>query len=38
MEVPDATDDARFAENPLVVEEPRVRFYAGAPLILQDGN
>ncbi len=31
--VPDASEDARFAKHPLVVESPRVRFYAGAPLI-----
>ena len=31
--VPDAHEDARFARHPLVVESPRVRFYAGAPLI-----
>src|SRR5258706_80807 len=31
--VPDANEDARFAQHPLVVESPRVRFYAGAPLI-----
>src|SRR6266566_7796213 len=31
--VPDANEDARFAKHPLVVESPRVRFYAGAPLI-----
>src|SRR2546422_10747716 len=31
--VPDATGDPRFAKHPLVVDSPRVRFYAGAPLI-----
>jgi len=31
--VPDAMQDARFASHPLVVDAPRVRFYAGAPLI-----
>lgn len=38
MEVPDASLDARFAGNPLVVGEPRIRFYAGAPLRLNDGH
>jgi diguanylate cyclase (GGDEF)-like protein len=31
--VPDAAADPRFANHPLVVDSPRVRFYAGAPLI-----
>jgi len=32
--VPNATLDSRFCNNPLVVEAPGVRFYAGAPLTL----
>lgn len=35
--VPDTLQDARFRENPLVLGEPHIRFYAGAPMINEDG-
>jgi diguanylate cyclase (GGDEF)-like protein/PAS domain S-box-containing protein len=38
MEIPDAHLDQRFASNPLVTEDPKIRFYAGAPLTTSSGH
>jgi len=38
FEVGNATQDARFAENPLVTGDPNIRFYAGAPLKTSGGT
>ena len=36
--VPDAREDERFHDNPLVIGDPNIRFYAGYPLTVSNGN
>lgn len=38
FEVPDARLDERFADNPLVIGEPGIAFYAGVPLTMAGGE
>ncbi|MGB0578852.1 MAG: sensor histidine kinase [Limisphaerales bacterium] len=38
FEVPNAMEDDRFHDNPLVADAPDIRFYAGAPLIDDEGR
>ena len=37
MVVPDATQNPLFADNPFVLEDPHVRFYACVPLVTEEG-
>jgi signal transduction histidine kinase len=37
MVIPDAREDVRFADNPIVTATNGIRFYAGAPLLTTDG-
>ncbi|MDH3445773.1 MAG: CHASE domain-containing protein, partial [Deltaproteobacteria bacterium] len=36
--IPDATRDERFRDNPLVTDEPHIRFYAGYPISTAEGS
>jgi PAS domain S-box-containing protein len=36
--IPDAAADPRFVDSPLVASGPKIRFYAGAPLLTADGH
>ncbi|HET9741518.1 MAG TPA: ATP-binding protein [Terriglobales bacterium] len=36
--VPDAHQDPRFQDNPLVRSDPHIRFYAGSPLLTEEGH
>ncbi|MFT6503761.1 MAG: two-component sensor histidine kinase [Crocinitomicaceae bacterium] len=35
--IPDSREDERFKDNPIVIGEPKIVFYAGAPLVDSNG-
>lgn len=36
--IPNAIEDTRFSDNPLVLDDPHIRFYAGCPLSAHNGD
>ncbi len=38
MIIEDTLEDPRFADNPLVTGAPHLRFYAGVPLLIEEGS
>jgi len=36
--IPDTLKDERFKDNPMVIGEPYIRFYAGVPIMSADGS
>jgi serine/threonine-protein kinase len=38
MVIEDTLEDPRFADNPLVTGDPHLRFYAGVPLLIDEGS
>lgn len=36
--IADTLEDERFADNPLVLQEPHIRFYAGCPIKVANGS
>src|SRR5450830_2123419 len=38
MEITDAIEDCRFQNNPLVTGQPKIRFYAGMPIVMSSGE